>query len=88
MYRFSCKPDVVLWFVQNRAQFQREYPKKRRFAEGAGLWVAWPKKSSALAQDLDRDFIRKFLLDDGLVDIKVCAVDQDWSGMRFAFRRP
>jgi hypothetical protein len=81
------KPDVVLWFVRSQAQLRGELAKKRHFAQGAGLWVAWPKQASEVATDLNRDFIRRLLLDDGLVDIKVCAVDKTWSGMRFAFPR-
>lgn len=85
--RAAGKPNVVVWFVRSQAQFRRELASKRRFARGGGLWVAWPKKASEIQTDLARDFIRRALLDDGLVDIKVCAVDQTWSGMRFAFPR-
>lgn len=87
MRRAVGKPDIVLWFVRSQAQIRREKAKKRAFAEGAGLWVAWPKLSSGVETDLNRDFIRGLLLADGLVDIKVCAIDDTWSGMRFAFRR-
>ena len=85
--RASGSPDVVLWFVQSLAQLRRELPRKRQFAQSGGLWVAWPKQASEVCTDLNRDFIRKLLLDDGLVDIKVCAVDKTWSGMRYAFPR-
>jgi hypothetical protein len=85
--RASGSPNVVLWFVRSRAQLRRQLPKKRKFAQSAGLWVAWPKQASEVATDLNRDFIRRLLLDDGLVDIKVCAIDATWSGMRYAFPR-
>lgn len=50
------------------------------------LWVSWPKKSSKIATDLNRDFIRDYILDIGLVDVKVCAVDEKWSGLKFVYR--
>lgn len=50
------------------------------------LWISWPKKSSAISSDLDRDWIRSFILQKGLVDVKVCAVDEDWSGLKFVYR--
>ena len=50
------------------------------------LWVSWPKGSSKIETDLNRDYIREFLLGNGLVDVKVCAVDKDWSGLKFMYR--
>ena len=50
------------------------------------LWVSWPKKSSKVPTDLDENIIRDFGLSAGLVDVKVCAVDQIWSGLKFVFR--
>ena len=50
------------------------------------LWISWPKGSSAIPTDLKRDFIREYLLDNGLVDVKVAAVDDDWSGLKFVYR--
>jgi len=78
---------VLLWFVGSSAELKKGLAAKRRFAAGAGLWVAWPKQDSGVATDLNRDSIRNLLLADGLVDIKVCAVDSTWSGIRFAFRK-
>jgi hypothetical protein len=51
------------------------------------LWVSWPKKSSPLSKGLSEDDIRKTALGVGLVDIKVCAVDADWSGLKLTRRR-
>lgn len=45
------------------------------------LWISWPKGSSTIPTDLMRDFIREYLLDNGLVDVKVAAIDEDWSGL-------
>ena len=50
------------------------------------LWVSWPKASSGITSDLNRDSIRVFLLDNGLVDVKVCAIDAVWSGLKFMYR--
>ena len=50
------------------------------------LWVSWPKKSSGVASDLDENIVRKIGLDTGLVDVKVCAVSEVWSGLKFVIR--
>ncbi len=50
------------------------------------LWVSWPKQSSDIKTDLKRDIIREYILHIGLVDVKVCAVDDDWSGLKFVYR--
>lgn len=56
-------------------------------AEGGALWISWPKKGSPLHVDLTEDGVREVLLPLGWVDVKVCAVDSDWSGLRFVKRR-
>ncbi len=50
------------------------------------LWIAWPKKTSGVATDLSEDVVRKIGLDAGLVDVKVCAIDETWSGLKFVIR--
>lgn len=55
--------------------------------EGGMLWISWPKKSSPLFRDLTEDGIRRLVLPTGWVDVKVCAVDEDWSGLKFLRRR-
>jgi hypothetical protein len=50
------------------------------------LWVSWPKRSSPLAGDLDENVVRALALAGGLVDVKVAAVDQDWSGLKLVYR--
>ena len=57
-----------------------------RLAPNGALWVAWPKKSSGVATDLDFEAVQRTGLDAGLVDNKVCAIDETWSGLRFVFR--
>lgn len=55
--------------------------------QGAALWISWPKKSSARFVDLTEDGVRELLLPTGWVDVKVCAIDADWSGLKFLRRR-
>jgi hypothetical protein len=60
---------------------------RRKIAEDAALWVSWPKKSSAVATDVTEDVIRAVALPLGFVDIKVCAVDDTWSGLKLMIRK-
>ncbi len=79
--------DVVLAFAPDfRALQQRFGPARDRLTTAGGLWVAWPKRSSGLATDLDENVVRDFGLATGLVDNKVCAIDATWSGLRFVVR--
>ena len=80
--------DVIVVFVRSEAQLARRFEQARaRLATDGGLWVAWPKQSSALAADLREGHVRAHGLSTGLVDNKVCAIDDDWSGLRFVVRR-
>jgi hypothetical protein len=74
-------------FVQDRKVFENEFRMlmKNLTKEGM-LWVSWPKKSSRMETDLDENIIREFGLKEGLVDVKVCAVDAVWSGLKFVYR--
>ena len=56
-------------------------------AADAALWISWPKKSSGVATDLTEDVLREILLPMGYVDIKVCAVSEIWSGLKFVIRK-
>ena len=59
-------------------------PKSKGYLKNAGMiWVSWPKKKSGVESDLDENIIRDFGLKNGLVDVKVCAVDEVWSGLKF-----
>ena len=60
---------------------------RRKIAEDAAIWVSWPKKSSGVATDITEDVIRAVALPLGLVDIKVCAVDDTWSGLKLMIRK-
>jgi len=76
--------DFVFLFTESRAALERDlFPAARALAPAGMLWIAWPKKSSGVATDLDENLIRETGLAAGLVDIKVCAVTDVWSGLRF-----
>jgi hypothetical protein len=79
--------DVVVAFVRTPAELRHRFEKARRRLEGdGGLWVCWPKQSSPLATRLRESDVRAHGLAAGLVDNKVCAIDEDWSGLRFVVR--
>jgi hypothetical protein len=80
--------DFIHLFVSNEASLARDLPKlEPRLATGGMLWVSWPKKSSNLFRDLTENGIRKICLPRGLVDVKVCAIDADWSGLKLVRRK-
>jgi hypothetical protein len=79
--------DIIMLFADSRAELQRAFAKlARRLSPAGGLWVAWPKKASGVATDLVEDVVREIGLKAGLVDNKVCAIDEVWSGLRFVIR--
>jgi hypothetical protein len=79
--------DVVIWFVKRRSELQRRLGMiRRRMAPAAGLWVTWPKKASGVPTDMNEDAIREVALPTGLVDNKVCAIDETWSALRLVIR--
>jgi hypothetical protein len=78
-------PDLIHLFAKNNAVFEKEMKKilgisKKKSA--VVIWVSWYKKSSCIATDLSEDGIRDFALQNNLVDIKVCAVSNEWSGLK------
>lgn len=80
--------DVVVVFVTKRAELARKIASARaRITPAGGVWVAWPKKSSGVATDMTEQVIRDVALPTGLVDNKVCAIDETWSGLRLVIRR-
>jgi hypothetical protein len=80
--------DVIVVFVKDRAQLAARIEDARaKMTEDGGLWIAWPKKSSGVATDMTEQAIRDVALPTGLVDNKVCAIDEVWSGLRLVIRR-
>ena len=81
------KPALTLWFVRDRAAHRKKLAKIVKLAEHGHVWTIWPKLTSALASDISETYVRNAGLKAGLVDFKVCAVDDTWSGLKFAKRR-
>jgi hypothetical protein len=80
--------DVVVAFYTSRTSMVREWPKlTASVAPNGTVWIAWPKRASKVATDITEDVLRDELLPTGWVDNKVCAIDDTWSGLRFALRR-
>ena len=76
--------DFVFLFAKSRAGLELDLmPAARALAPAGMLWISWPKKSSGVASDLDENIVRQSGLDAGLIDIKVCAVTDVWSGLKF-----
>ena len=79
--------DVALVFCRKHKDLAERFPKTAAILDPAGgLWVAWPKKASGVPTDLSFDVVQKLGLGAGLVDNKICAVDEVWSGLRFVVR--
>ena len=86
--RRAKSADVVHLFCPNRAMLDRQIGRALDcVAPGGMLWVSWPKKSSSLFKDLTEDQLRDVILPLNWVDVKVCAVDADWSGLKFLERK-
>ena len=80
--------DFIHYFATRAEGLAADFPRlKNRLARDGMLWLSWPKGGSAMAADLNREDVRRIGLANGLVDVKVCAVDADWSGLKFVYRR-
>jgi len=80
--------DVIVSFHTARAELARRLPALMRALDvDGGLWISWPKRSSGVSTDITEDVIREVALPTGLVDVKVCAVDDTWSGLRLCLRK-
>jgi hypothetical protein len=80
--------DVIVFFTTSAAELRRRFDKLASALDPAGaLWVAWPKKSSGMKTDLTENSVRDVALPKGLVDNKVCAIDETWSGLRLVIRK-
>ncbi len=84
----SAKPlDFAQLFVKSEKELKEKFSEYAKRLHAAGmLWVSWPKKSSGVTTDLSENIVRDMGLAAGLVDIKICAVDEVWSGLKFVFR--
>ena len=76
-------PSFIHLFAASQKEFHQLYTKiEKRLAGNVIVWVSWYKKSSGIATDMNEDFIRNFALQNNLVDVKVCAVTDKWSGLK------
>jgi hypothetical protein len=81
------RADVIVSFHDRRDELARRMPRLRALMEpAAGLWIAWPKRASGVPTDLTEDVVRALALEHRLVDNKVCAIDETWSGLRLVIR--
>jgi len=81
------KAHLSIWFVKSKKQLVDGLPKMVPRGENAGLWIAWPKKASGIKTDVNQNDVRRDGLAAGLVDFKICSIDDTWSGLRFTLRR-
>ena len=83
----AAQLDLILFFVKSQSEMTRNFSRLAAKLKPAGmLWVAWPKKASGVATDLADNNVRQIGLDAGLVDVKVCAVTEIWSWLKFVIR--
>lgn len=83
------KIDFIHFFAKSRSELKKTFPRlKKILAVNGTLWISWPKSTAPvpIATDLNSDTVRAIGLKTGLVDVKVCAVDETWSGLKFVFR--
>jgi hypothetical protein len=79
--------DFAMIFVRTAEELKQQFPRFAKPLAPAGmLWVSWPKKTSGLRSDLNENEVRRIGLEAGLVDVKVCAVSEIWSGLKFVIR--
>ena len=79
--------DLIHYFTTERGQLQEDFERlKVGLAQNGALWVSWPKRASGMVTDLNENIVREIGLEHGLVDVKVAAVDEVWSGLKFVRR--
>lgn len=79
--------DFIQFFGSEKSALESEFPKlKKNLVSNGCLWISWPKGASKVKTDLNENIVREIGLKNGLVDVKVCAVDDTWSGLKFVFR--
>ena len=79
--------DLILFFVLSERALAKDFAKlAARLTSNGMIWIAWPKKSSGVATDLTFERVQRIGLNAGLVDVKICAIDDTWSGLKFVYR--
>lgn len=85
--KLGSSEDFIQAFYENRNEFESEFPSlKKSLTTNGILWISWPKKASQMPTDLDEKIIREVGLKNGLVDVKVAAITETWSGLKFVYR--
>jgi hypothetical protein len=85
--RLSGKANVIVYFTDRQAELEKDFSRLSAALVPDGmLWIGWPKKASGRSTDLNENIVREIGLDRGLVDVKVCAIDETWSGLKFVIR--
>lgn len=86
--RLGGSKDMVIFFTTERRELERRLGALRKAIAPDGMvWVAWPKKASKVPTDVTEDVVREVVLPTGLVDVKVCAIDEVWSGLKVVIRK-
>ena len=78
--------DLTIWFVGRARDLEQRIVRMADKVGAGGLWIAWPKKASGVPTDVSEGLVRRAGLAVGLVDYKICAIDEVWSGLKFAVR--
>lgn len=81
------RTDLVIWFVRSSGDLERRIGRMAARVGDGGMWIAWPKKASGVVTDVMQGSVRRLGLASGLVDYKICAIDDTWSGLKFARRK-
>ncbi len=85
--KLSGQLDFILTFVTDQNELADNLDRLKPFLSKAGaIWVSWPKGSSQIPKNINENNVRQLGLDKGLVDVKVVAIDRDWSGLKFVYR--
>jgi len=86
--RVDGRVDLIHAFVRDRSGLEASFHRwKAAIPRDGTLWISWPKRSAGVPTDLTEDIVRSVALEHGLVDVKVCAVDGTWSGLKLVYRK-
>lgn len=85
--KLTAPLDLVVLFVESERALAKQFPAiAKKISMNGMIWVAWPKKSAGVPTDLSFDLVQRIGLECGLVDVKICAIDEVWSGLKFVIR--
>ncbi|CAN5177517.1 DUF3052 family protein [soil metagenome] len=86
-YELKEQYHFIHFFATEKYELEMQFSNLKSHLSSQGmLWISWPKKTATIKSDLDENIIRDIGLAAGLVDVKVCAIDEDWSGLKFVYR--